>query len=218
MTRARRQIGFTLVEMLFSLVTLAVIGTAVTAMLVAAGDAWDTRDDYRKQVTDARSVMANLTEWVRGSQRVVSAPTSADGRYAHLVIWHNDDQFTDVVNLSETRVITYDAEADTLTLYAAELTDAQKLSAGSNPSFDPATVGGDAFPATFAARNDTNAYTMAEDMSDFLVTLATPADGEPSYRLVELRMVLAGPGEADDQMELTTAFVRAPDYDLDFEN
>lgn len=216
--RIKRHSGFTLMEMLFSLVTLAVIGTAVTAMLVAAGDAWDTRDDYRKQVTDARSVMANLTEWVRGSQRVVSAPVAADAQFAHLVIWHNDDQFEDVVNLSELRVITYDASAQTLTLYAAELTDAQKLSAGSNPSFTPATVGGSGFPISFAGRNDTNAYVMAENMSDFLVTLATPADGEPSYRLVELRMVLAGPGGAEDQMELTTAFVRAPDYDLDFEN
>lgn len=214
---ANRQTGFTLMEVLFALISLGLIGAALAAMLVAAGDAWTTRDDYRRQIADARGVMANVTEWVRSGRRVISAPVTSGGRYHNLVLWHDDKQFDGEVNLSEIRIITYDAELETLTLYAAPLTDAQKLGSA-NVALTPTTVGADSFPASFRSRNDVGAYPLAEDVTDFSVTLVTPADNEPKYRLVELRMELAGPANAPEQLELTTAFTRAPDYDLDFGN
>jgi type II secretory pathway pseudopilin PulG len=212
-----RQAGFTLMEVMFALVSLGLIGAALTAMLVAAGDAWTTRDDYRRQIADARGVMANVTEWVRSGRRVISAPVTDNQRYHNLVVWHNDNQYIGEVNLSEIRVITYDAQLETLTLYAAPLTDAQKVGSA-NVALTPATVGAASFPASFRTRTGVGAYPLAEDVSDFTVTLVPPAENEPSYRLVELRMELAGPDGMPPQLELTTAFTRAPDYNVDFDN
>ncbi len=202
--------GLTLVEMSFALSVLGVMALVIASMTVAAGNAWETRQAFREQTTSARIIADRINHWVRQAERVVAAHT-VDGR-THLVIWTDDDHFVNEVNLSELKVITHDSAARTLTLYAADLTDAQK-GGSANVGFTPVLVGASGFGASFAERNDVEAYPLASSVTAFDVTLE---GGDADFTLAYLEVKIAGTAGVADQVVATAASVRAPDTGVDF--
>ncbi len=202
---AARAGGLTLIELSLALAGLAIISVAVTAMGFAATSAWSTREAHREQTRAARLVADHLGRWVRSAERVV-ATHAVDGR-THLVLWTDDDYFPGEVNLAELKVLSFDAATGTLTLYAAELTDAQK-SGSANVALDPVLVGGSGFAASFAARSDTQAFPLAENIIDMTVTVR---GGEADYDFAYVQLQVAGADAAPDQLVTCAGRVRAPE-------
>lgn len=206
MNREPRQAGMTLIELTFGLASLSMVGLAVGSLMVAAGNAWETRDDYVEQNVSTRAAAARIGEWVRQSRRVVSV--AADGRFADVVLWADDANDPGNVNLNELKVITYDRVLNTLTLHAADASATQVMA--------PAQVGSEDFGPTFRGRRDVNAYPLAEGVVGFAATATNGALDGLSYRYLHVDMAMDSPHDADDQTAMIAAAVRAPDSSVDF--
>lgn len=212
----RHRTGMTLMELTFALFSLSILGLAIASLMAATGDAWETRDEHREQSQSVRAVSTQLTNWVRQSQRVVALHSGSD--FADLLLWVDNDQFPNEVNLSELKLLTFERATGKLTLHTADLTAAQKLQPGANPSFAPATASSTAFPATFRGRSDTDGYDMAVDVRRFKATAANGPDTNAPYKYVNLELWLAGPDRVGDQVVMIGGWTRAPDTAVDFVN
>jgi len=205
MRRLRRH-GMTLMELTFGLASLSVLGLAIGSLMVGAGTAWETKENYVEQNQSLRAVTARIGEWVRQSERVISV--HGDSRYADVVLWANDQNDVGNVNLGELKVITYDQQAGTVTLYQADATASNLMS--------PQVVGAADFAPTFRRRNDVTAYPMAGDVTGFAATATNGMFEGLSYRYLHLEMVMDSPNGVADQKAMVAAAVRAPEPTIDF--
>ncbi len=213
MIRKRRQLGLTLMEMTFALFSLSFLGLAIVSIMVAAGDAWAMRDDFRAQISDTRIAVNYINGSVRQAKRILGSAESGAGRYRNLWFWAEDDYFPAEVNRSELRLVRYDSQLQTLTLYAADLTDAEKGGSG-NPAYEPSSLTGDAFPDAFIAQNNIEPFRLAEDVADCTFTLSQARVGENQQ--VEIQLKLDSPMGVADRLNPLVCSPRVIDTAVDF--
>ena len=205
---ARRQLGLTLMELILGLAGLSFMGLAIASMMAATGSAWRTRDDHHMQTRSAQALSVRLSQWVRQSRRIAGA--HAGSRYTDLVFWDNDDHQPDEVNLAEVRVLTWDSDAGTLTLYRIDVDPLQLDNEMVNVPQAPTTVGGSGYGAWVRGHEDVLTYPLAEGVNDFDLSLG----GEPAYTYVEFALSIDGNVGAA-QLVTASGRVRAPDPSVD---
>lgn len=209
--RYRHHAGLTLLELMIGLMSLSVIGMATATLMSAAGNAWETRADNQLKNESLRLTANRLNTWVRESQRIIASHVV--GSNTELLLWTDDDHFEGEVNLGELMLITYDSDEATLTLYAADLTDAQKQNAVSNMSFTPTLVGTPSFPGEFRAYNSVGAYPLAEGISRYDLTLVA---GDAPYTSVHIVLGADADRATSTQIATVAGAIRTPEQTVDF--
>ncbi len=200
--------GLTLIEMTFALFALSFIGLAIGSMMMAAGNAWETRDDYQNQTQTVRGLSAKLSQWVRQAKRIVSVNTNGD--QTDIVLWADDANFAGEVNLAEVRVFSYDRATHELSWHLADLTDREKTDRDANYAIEAQKVGGSSFGPWFRRQGKVDRYVVSEDVQQVAVTLGTTTQGM-DFDYLELRLALASPDGQAPQTALVAAGCRAPD-------
>mgnify|MGYP006273477247 CR=1 FL=1 len=194
----------TVVELMIGLISFSVLGVAVASLMSAAGDGWQARDDHQEQVQSSRALNVHIRHWVQQCRRIVAAIETADR--ADVVLWTHDDADTrGVVNASEVRVVSYEADAGAIVLYAAEASASDVLT--------PAYLATPAGVAAFRGRADVQRYELAAGVEDCDVWVA----GDPSYTYLEMKLAMASGSGAAGAITLVAAHVRSADLSVDFE-
>lgn len=213
MVFGQRHRGFTLLETLIALSGLAVIGLAITTMVVASGAAWASRDDHRAQARDFRVLSARLHEWLRAAQRVVAIHET--GGDVEIMVWLNDEHHAGEVNLAELMLLRYDADARRLEACLADVPDALLGSRIANRSIPPRTAASASFARQFAARRQVQSHRLAEAVDSFSAQVAT-SDGGAAFDYLEVLLSIAGDGATPARVTAVAARLRAPDMELTF--
>ncbi len=120
--RAAARRGLTLVELLLSLAITATIGVALATMMVSVSYGTTSKAQLRSAIVQLKAVTNRFDAALRGSAMVL------DHGEDYLVLWIADSRADDAPNLSELRLIEYDAAAGRLTSHTADfgsLSDAQ---------------------------------------------------------------------------------------------
>lgn len=208
-----RNHGLTLMELLFALFAMSFLGLAISSLMVAAGDAWQTRNTFVDQNQTIRVVTMRLGQWIRDSKRVVN--TESVGNRTDILIWANDDQFPGEVNLGELQVLSFDRSSGTLTFYRFEMNQAQLADSGINQSLYPTDLAEPGYAATLRARSDLKSYVLADQIADLSAELGQIYSGQIGSFL-EIRVVFDMPEGYADQVALISAACRAPDNQIEF--
>lgn len=109
-----RQSGLTLVELLLTIASTALIGAAIAAMLTAVSYGTETGKDMRSLVVKNKIINARLTAAIRNSQMVLERGND------YIVLWINDDDESTLPNLGEIQYIEYDSANTRVRSYAAD--------------------------------------------------------------------------------------------------
>ena len=112
----RRAGGMTLVELLMALSIMALISTAVGAMLTATAYGTDADQDIRGLTVRAKAATMRLNAALRGSRSVLHYGAHATGGW--VVFWTRDTDGDGLPSLYELRRIEFDGLTQTLTSYA----------------------------------------------------------------------------------------------------
>src|SRR5689334_1045094 len=91
--------GFTLVELLLSLITTAFIGLAVAMILQTAAYGTSTKRDARRIAVRSESTRDRMNDAIRNARAVLASGST------YLVLWMGDSNKNDQVNLSELQLI-----------------------------------------------------------------------------------------------------------------
>ncbi|MEM9294799.1 MAG: hypothetical protein AAGA57_03270 [Planctomycetota bacterium] len=106
--------GLTLVELLLASAGAALVAAAALAVLGVAQYGEEDAHDYRTLVASRKAAHARLTASLRECRQVLAF--GAD----YMVLWRSDLDGDDTPDLLELRRLSYDAAADTITLYDAD--------------------------------------------------------------------------------------------------
>lgn len=185
---AARGYGLTLVELLLSMMMLAMIGAATASMLHAAAYGTQSNKDMREVVVRHKSIDNRIGAAIRSAARVLSVGDD------HLVLWIYDVDGGGAPNLAEIRRIEWDEPSRQLLAYRApdDLDPANNTQYALSDNFDVLTSalrGGANFPETL----------WATDVVDWMITLndvdaqqATMADYRVTIRTNDISDVLVG--------------------------
>lgn len=208
-----RNHGLTLMELTFALVAMSFLGLAISSLMVGAGNAWETRDTFVDHNQSMRGISVRLSQWVHQSQRVIKVDTV--GPYTDILIWANDENFPDEVNIGELEVITLDSRTGVLMLHRAELSASQLADVRFNTPIDPAILATSGFSAVLRNAQNVSHYELASNVASLKATLgATNGNAEGSF--VEFQVTFDLPDGYTDQTVLIAAASRAPDNDIEF--
>lgn len=102
----RRRRGMTLVEILISLVVVAMLSLAVAAMLFAAGYGVDARRDVRGLAVRVQQTRLRFDDCLRSAQQILATDEAT-----YIVLWNGDHNRTganrNTINLTEMQLIEY---------------------------------------------------------------------------------------------------------------
>lgn len=108
-----RSKGFSLVELLMALMVTGIILTAVVTLAFALNTAYDETSDISEQQAKIRFVSLNISELIEHCKLVCADHTDLTG---DLVIWRNDDNGDNRINISEIVYIETGYEGNCLSL------------------------------------------------------------------------------------------------------
>jgi Tfp pilus assembly protein PilV len=106
--------GLTLIELLLSMVIIAMIGLAITAMLTSVSNGTDAQEDVRGVSIRQKVVTARLDAALRSAKQVLAVGDD------YIVLWTADSRVDDQPNLSELRRIEFTPADRQLTSHQAE--------------------------------------------------------------------------------------------------
>lgn len=116
-THAPRNKGLSLVELLMALGITALIGVAVTSMLVAVSYGSTSQKELRETSIRLKLTSARIDAAIRSSKRVLE---SGDH---YIVLWIDDTRPDDAPNASEIRLIQLDSTTAQIHSYLTEFPD-----------------------------------------------------------------------------------------------
>lgn len=120
---ARRcRTGFTLFEMMLSLVVISLISLGVAGVLQTAVYGTSAQRELRRVAVRGRQLQARLNDSIRDARAVLAATNT------YIVLWTGDIERNDQVNLNELQLIELTAGTSTLISYSPG-------SLGSNPVY-----------------------------------------------------------------------------------
>ena len=188
-TRRRRRAGMTLVELLLTLTSTALIGAAIAAMLSAVSYGTSSNKDMRSLVVRNKIVNARFSAALREAHMVLEAGNN------YICLWRVDTDESETPNLGEIQWIELDTDNDRIQSFQADFSgmsqaeiDAANREFALAADFDAATAGDrgtDLFPAEV----------WAGSIGRWTVTLNDPTDQQAS--LASYRFVL----EHDDMSD-----------------
>jgi hypothetical protein len=203
----------TMIELALTLLVIGVLGIAVATLSAAAADAWNTRDQYRRQTADGRIMQHRLADLIRGARRVVNSHDAGQGRYADVMLWIADTQDPGQVNLAELALVSYDTQTSSLRLYLPEMTDGERGNPLTNPVVAPATAATAGYAQQFRTNASVVPHLLSENIHAMQVTLG---DKPAPYSFIELRLTLSGVTGDQAITQVIAAALRAPETDIDF--
>lgn len=181
--------GLTLAEFVLTLAVLGIIGAAVAGVASALSHAYASTEDYHEALQTGRSAMLRVQSIIRGSKLVTAANDDT------LVLWAENDDEDDEINLSELTLLEYDASTRQILEHKVVYPEA----------LNPGVVAGLDFPVnleaivtpTGAARTLEGAphlrsLVIAENIDSFDIS-TTPAP--PMATLVKIRFTVDVDGE-----------------------
>ncbi len=117
MARPRRATGLTLIELTLSMVIIAMIGLAITAMLTSVSNGTDAQEDVRGVSIRQKVLTARLDAALRSAKQVLAVGED------YIVLWMADSRVDDQPNLSELRRIEFSKAQQQLTSHQASFPD-----------------------------------------------------------------------------------------------
>ena len=108
---ASRRRAFTLLETLLAVSITAMIGVAMSSMMMAVTQSVTTRTDTRTMMVRSSAGQARLAAYVSPSRCVLDCST------AKLVLWFGDTRESGTVHASEVRWLIFDADAGELVVH-----------------------------------------------------------------------------------------------------
>ena len=193
MKRARTN-GFTAVEVLLAMVVTSLVALTVTSVFMALSTAQQHCEDQYLYVQEARNTARYLQARLRKARLLTAADSSG------MVLWAQDANANGLINVSELRVITYDAAARTLRESRVAFPDS--LSADTRAALDVTkTVASLSVPANvkLALQQDYAAYYQEETLAGRIRGFSVQPDAAaPMTRLVKVRLTIGS-----DQRSMT---------------
>jgi prepilin-type N-terminal cleavage/methylation domain-containing protein len=176
--------GFTLLEMTIAMTITAVTGLSVAGVTMALGEANDHGQDFYQSVQTGRSAVMKIQAIVRGA-KLVTASTGTS-----LVLWLEDANGDGQVNLSETVLLTFDAESGEIRFYRVAFPETMDQATRqaldvTKPLVDIMNISGVTDTITGNAYNDLTV--LATDVTAFSVSV-WPA--VPLTRLVRFQLTV----------------------------
>ena len=113
-TRAARNRGLTLVELLIAVTITALVAAGVASMLVATTRGTSSRTDLRGLAVKHKTLAARLTASIRSSKMVLDSGSD------FVVLWAHDERVNDLPNLSELQRIEWDNTNNEVRSYTTE--------------------------------------------------------------------------------------------------
>ena len=108
-----RRRGFTLAELMVALAITAMIGSAISAMLVSVSTGTEARADTRRLEVRHKLLATRIDEAIRESRMVLDAGSG------FLVLWMDDGCENGLPNLCEIRRIDWDVSTSEVSAYRA---------------------------------------------------------------------------------------------------
>ena len=131
----RHDSGFTMIEIMIAMAMTAMIGLAVSSMLVSVSYGTTTQDDLRRTTVKEKVIATRMDQAIRLSKMVLAQGPD------HLVLWMGDRRRNGVPDLSEIRRIDRDNTTMELWSYSApmSLSDSQNTPYSFATDFDATT-------------------------------------------------------------------------------
>jgi prepilin-type N-terminal cleavage/methylation domain-containing protein len=109
--------GFTLAEMLMSLVVMSIISLAVVSLTMALTTAQEYSEDFYRNVQIARNSLRRLEREINRSKLITAGDANT------LVYWQDDANGNGDIELTELRLVTTDIAAGKVMYYRVEFPD-----------------------------------------------------------------------------------------------
>jgi type II secretory pathway pseudopilin PulG len=180
----RNRLGFTLLELTIAMTITAVTGLSVAGVAMVLGETSDSGQDFYQSLQTGRITVMKIQAIIRGA-KLVTASTSTS-----LVLWADDANGDGQINLSETVVLTFDAESGEIRFYRVvfpqtmDSTTKQALDV-TKPLVDIMNLSGVTDTVTGNAHNDLTV--LATDVTAFRLSV-WPA--VPLTRLVRFQLTV----------------------------
>ncbi len=181
----RRASGLTLVELMLSLTITAIIGVAISSMLVATSRATATSSDGRSLLVRHRVISARMNAAVRQSIMVLETGST------YIVLWRGDTDSSGAPNMTELQRI--DLSAGSITSYR------WSLPAGWTPAAKAAADTAYSLSSNFNTATNTlksNAYCTSEVWTTGVTAWSISLDASTAQNasLMSYRVTIQVPG------------------------
>lgn len=186
---AKRTTGFTIAELVLAMAIASVVGLSVAVVSTALSTAHEHSMENDVHVQTARSVIRRIESEIRKSKLVVKQGAT------ELALWSSDADESGSINISELKVIGYDASADRVELTRVVFPD--DMDATTREALDieiSLSEINDASSVTDEILNQLPSYVQQTTLADNVLDVSVSTDEPPpKTRVVKFKVQIGTP-------------------------